>query len=105
VNLNSPFLLNLILPVPWVKHSPVYKIQFDRKLRFALANKIYFYPLPPPPESFPPKKINGVKAESFLVTVPMNLNSPFLLNLNLPVHWVKNSPLSSTQDYEIELIG
>ena len=43
------------------------------------------------------------KAGEFLLTVLVNLNSPFLLNLILPVHWVKNSPLSSTQDYKIEL--
>jgi hypothetical protein len=82
---------HLILPVHWVKNSPLSSTQ-DYEIELG---KVREFP--------PPKKTNGVKAESFLLTVPVNLNSPFLLNLNLPVHWVKNSPLSSTQDYKIEL--
>ena len=84
---------HLILPVHWVKNSPLSSTQ-DYEIELG---KIREFP--------PPKKKPMGKGGEFLLTVLVNLNSPFLLNLILQVHWVKNSPLSSTQDYEIELIG
>ncbi len=47
--------------------------------------------------------MNWVKAESFLLNVPVNLNSPFLPNLILQLHWVKHSTILFKQDCEIEL--
>ena len=47
--------------------------------------------------------MNWVKAESFLLNVPVNLNSPFLPNLILQLHCVKHSTILFKQDCEIEL--
>ena len=58
-----------------VKHSPLSSTQ-DCKIELGKVGE-FVTPLPP-------KKINGVKSESFSLYVPVNLNSPFLLNLILP---------------------
>ena len=47
--------------------------------------------------------MNWVKAGSFLLNVHVNLNSPFLPNLILQLHWVKHSTILFKQDCEIEL--
>ena len=48
-------------------------------------------------------KLNWVKAGSFLLNVHVNLNSPFLPNLILQLHWVKHSTILFKHDCEIEL--
>jgi hypothetical protein len=94
VNLNSPFLLNLISQVHWVTNSP-----FSSKQDYEIEL--------------------GKSGEFFTQCIAVNLNSPILPNLILPLYWVKNSPillnlispsqrvkhsqLSFKQDYKIEL--